>query len=201
MPLTKHAYRSLLIVTLLTVSACVTINVYFPASQAERAAERIVDEILDQSETAPAEPKDARLLQDISAQLLMAVANLIINDAHAAEPDFSVNSPKISRLEGSMKQRHAQLSEFYAAGAIGFDKQGLVAWRDKKAVGLKDRGRLGKLMNAENKDRNSLYQAIADANGHPEWENQIRQVFARKWVERAPAGWWYQNSKGSWKKK
>ena len=32
--------------TVMTLTACVTINVYFPASQAERAAERIVDEIL-----------------------------------------------------------------------------------------------------------------------------------------------------------
>ncbi len=31
---------------LLTLTACVTINVYFPAAQAEAAAERIVDDIL-----------------------------------------------------------------------------------------------------------------------------------------------------------
>ena len=34
------------------LSACVTINVYFPAAAAEKAADRIIDEVL-QSKTAP----------------------------------------------------------------------------------------------------------------------------------------------------
>jgi hypothetical protein len=31
--------------------------------------------------------------------------------------------------------------------------------------------------NAENADRQSLYQAIANANGHPEWTTQIKSTF------------------------
>ncbi|MEJ2612714.1 MAG: DUF1318 domain-containing protein, partial [Candidatus Thiodiazotropha sp.] len=37
-------------------------------------------------------------------------------------------------------------------------------------------------------------------NGHPEWEESIREIFARVWVEEAPKGYWYQ-AKGGWKKK
>jgi len=57
------------------------------------------------------------------------------------------------------------------------------------------------LLAAENKDRESLYQAIANANGHPEWEPDVRATFAKKWVSRANSGWWYQTSKGKWKQK
>jgi hypothetical protein len=41
---------------------------------------------------------------------------------------------------------------------------------------------------------------VAVANGHPEWEGQIRDVFARQWIDSARAGWWYQAG-GSWKQK
>jgi uncharacterized protein YdbL (DUF1318 family) len=194
-----------LIFTLLTITACVTINVYFPASQAERAAERIVDEILGPSSDAdkkqPAMPKDAWNLDSNQSGYQFSFSRFLINDAVAAQPDFSVNTPEIKRLEASMGQRHRQLEGFYASGAIGFDKSGLVAMRDQNAVSLKERGQLNSLIKAENADRNQLYKAIANANGHPEWEAQVRDVFASKWAQKARSGWWYQTSSGAWKKK
>jgi 23S rRNA (uracil1939-C5)-methyltransferase len=30
---------------------------------------------------------------------------------------------------------------------------------------------------------------------------QIREAFARQWIERAPAGWYYQDASGAWKRK
>jgi uncharacterized protein YdbL (DUF1318 family) len=53
----------------------------------------------------------------------------------------------------------------------------------------------------ENSDRNALYREIARANGHPEWEPQIRETFAKGWIERAHAGWYYQDASGAWKQK
>ena len=43
----------------LTLSACVTINIYFPAAAAEKAADKIIEEVwqLKDGETKPA-PKD-----------------------------------------------------------------------------------------------------------------------------------------------
>jgi hypothetical protein len=37
-----------------TASACVTINIYFPAAAAEQAADRIIDEVWQLREGAPA---------------------------------------------------------------------------------------------------------------------------------------------------
>lgn len=42
----------------LSASACVTINIYFPAAAAEKAADRIIEEVwqLREGGTAPAKP-------------------------------------------------------------------------------------------------------------------------------------------------
>jgi uncharacterized protein YdbL (DUF1318 family) len=53
----------------------------------------------------------------------------------------------------------------------------------------------------ENRDRNALYREVANANNHPEWEAQIRATFAKRWIERARAGWYYQDASGAWKQK
>jgi hypothetical protein len=41
------------------LSACVTINIYFPAAAAEKAADRLIDEVWQVKErTAPQEPSE-----------------------------------------------------------------------------------------------------------------------------------------------
>jgi len=187
---------------MLTLTACVTINVYFPASQAERAAERIVDEILGESEKdkqIEEKSDQGALLFKQTEHLLASFTGLLISDAVAAQPDFSVNTPAIKRLQSKMAKRHAQLAQFYNSGAIGFDNRGLVALKDQSKISLKQRGTLNSLLRAENNDRNALYKAIADANGHPEWEKDVRAVFAKKWIQKARSGWWYQDAQGKWR--
>jgi uncharacterized protein YdbL (DUF1318 family) len=59
------------------------------------------------------------------------------------------------------------------------------------------------LIAEDNKDRDTLYLEIAKANKHPDWEPQIRKIFARRWHENdnVKAGWYYQNDAGAWVKK
>jgi hypothetical protein len=45
MTMVKLAGTALLLVGALTLSGCVTINIYFPAAAAEKAADRIIDEV------------------------------------------------------------------------------------------------------------------------------------------------------------
>lgn len=40
-----HWHIGLLAILLATLSACVTINIYFPAAAAEKAADKIIDEV------------------------------------------------------------------------------------------------------------------------------------------------------------
>lgn len=129
----------------------------------------------------------------------MLLLSLFTNAVFAA-PDLDLNTPAIAAIKNSMQTRHTQLAPHYASGAIGLTGNGLIAVRDATALPLKDRSGINGLVAAENADRTALYSEIAKGNGHPEWEGQIRSTFAGRWVDRAPAGWYFQNSTG-WVKK
>ena len=118
----------------------------------------------------------------------------------AAGADLEINTPAISAIKNSMQARHGQLAAFYASGAVGLTKDGMIAVKDASAVPLKDRGSLNGLVAAENADRANLYKEIAAANGHPEWQAEIQSTFANRWIDKAQGGWFYQNA-GGWVKK
>lgn len=188
-------------ISCIVLAACVTVNVYFPAEAAESAAREIVRDVID--EEAPAQdgnPQSAVLPADQPAALLAAVGhvlNWLVPPAHA-QANIDISTPAIQRLRQSMKNRFLKLAPYYESGAIGFGANGLVRERDLSSVPLAQRNQLKKLIAEENQDRNALYEEIARANGHPEWEQSIRETFARVWIEEAPSGYYYQNSTGAW---
>jgi len=184
---------------LMLLAACVTINIYFPAAQAEEAAEQIVDDILGKQ--SPAKDKGAATGVIRTHGLAARIVDFLIPAAHAAQPDFNINTPEIRKLQARMKQRHQSLRAYYESGAIGFGGDAQVKMRDASAVSLRDKNKVKGLVRDENADRNALYRAIAGANGHPEWEPEVRSTFSRVWVERAGRGWWYQDASGSWKQR
>jgi uncharacterized protein YdbL (DUF1318 family) len=190
--------------TLLILTACVTINIYFPAAEAKEAAEKIVDDILgdEVKQQTPGKDDQSMLPRPIEQGYAMTLLDILIPPAEAAGTvKFDADTPAVRKLQAAMKQRHAQLKPFYQSGAIGFTQDALVGIRDLKAVSLKQRGQLKNLVSAENKDRNQLYREIARANGHPEWEKDVRDTFAKTWIGNAGKGWWYQNSKSAWVQK
>ena len=192
------------VVALLLLTACVTINIYFPAAQAREAAEKIVDDILGDEAKPPVPAKDDQSMQftPIHQGYALNLLGWFIPTAEAASvPQFDADTPAIRKLQAAMKQRHSQLKPFYENGAIGFTQDALVGIRELSAVPLKQRGELKNLLEAENKDRNQLYQEIARANGHPEWEKDVRTTFSNTWISGAAKGWWYQNAKGTWVQK
>ena len=115
--------------------------------------------------------------------------------------DLEINTPAINNIKSSMQARHGQLAPHFATGAVGLTRDGMVAVRDANLVPLASRQAVNALVSAENQDRAALYREIARANGHPEWEADIRSTFAQRWIERAQAGWWYQAPAGAWNRK
>lgn len=184
---------------LLLVGACVTINIYFPAAQAEQAAEKIVEDILGKQ--APKEDKGVWLGTQRFERIAAGLLNLLVPQAQAAQPDFNVNTPQIRQLQAAMKQRNRSLKAYYSNGSVGFTREALIEIRNQSAIPLKERAKSERLIAEENHDRNALYRAIAAANGHPEWEPDIRSTFARTWVQQAESGWWYQDTSGGWKQR
>ncbi len=126
----------------------------------------------------------------------LLVFSILVTPLAQAAADIEVNSPAITNIKNSMQARHSGLAPLYGNGAIGLTKDGLIAVKDASAVPLKDRGSLNSLVAAENKDRDALYKEIAVANGHPEWEAEIRSTFAQRWIQKAQSGWWVQDGSG-----
>ena len=187
----------------LMLVSCVTINIYFPAAAAEKAADRIIEDVWG-PETQPKEstsPEDKEQSKKQQAQgLALTILNWMIPVAQAAEADLNISSPSINALQAAMKTRHQSLKSYYASGAVGLTENGLITVRDPKAIALKNRNKVKGLVADENKDRNALYAEIARANGHPEWQTDIQATFARRWIKNASKGWWYQSG-GGWQTK
>ena len=122
------------------------------------------------------------------------------NFVGAAEPNLDINTPAIIAIKASMTARHSQLLPHYNSGAVGLTNDGFTAVKDTSAVPLKDRGGINSLVSTENADRAKLYKEIAAGNGHPEWEGDVKQTFAGRWIDKAQAGWFYQSG-GAWVKK
>jgi len=187
---------------LLAAASCVTINVYFPAAAAERAAEKFVDDVLGETrdETRLLEPANAA--PNAMLALVGGVLEVLVPSAHAQQPDFEINTPQINAIKSRMAQRQRQsLNAWFDAGAIGFTNDGLIAIRDRSAVSLDQRRNLESVVADENRDRSAVYREIAVANGRPEWQEEIQQTWAREWQRNARPGWYYQAPDGSWQQK
>ena len=181
-------------------AACVTINVYFPEAAAEKAAAQFVDKII--GEAAPASPAPPPPEPTPGHSPGAMLLDLIVPSAHAQTADISIQTREIQAIQSRMKQRFdTVLSKYFAAGAAGFSKDGLVAVRDAASVPLSERAALNTAVADENRDRKAVYREIALANGHAEWEGQIRDTFAKQWVQQAHAGWYYQDASGEWRRK
>ena len=191
-----------LAVTSFLLTACVTINIYFPAAAAEKAADQIIKEIQKTTPAKTPEPKASLSNRQLAVyQWFDGVLNVIITPAQAAEADLEIDSAEIRKIRASMKNRFDSLAAFYQQGFIGIKHSGLIEVRDASSVPLKDRNTVNQLVSAENSDREALYHAIANANGHTDWYEQIKTTFAARWISNAQPGWWYEVSTNNWKQK
>lgn len=195
----------------LLLTACVTINVHFPAVEAREAAREFVDDVIGRpadvpadddllfpGEQGPEEPGGMALVPARFDPLML----LGIGTAQAQSPDITVSTPAIDAIRARMRDRFRNtLRPHFDSGALGFGNDGSVQVRDAGAIPLSARVAVNQAVADQNRDARAVYREIAVANGRPEWEGQIRSVFARQWIERARSGWWYQDPGGSWKQK
>jgi uncharacterized protein YdbL (DUF1318 family) len=202
MTLIKNITAATAIAALLGAPACVTINVYFPAAAAEQAADKIIEEVWgdDAGKPTTGQSSDAGRFIDAASRMSYVLVSWLIPAAHAQQANLDISSPAIAKIEASMRARHAQLLPYFNSGAIGLTGNGFIAVRDAKSIPLNARKTVNQLVADDNGDRSALYREIAAANGHPEWEGQIQATFARRWIDLAQAGWFYQSG-GGWKAK
>ena len=189
-------------VAAIALTACVTINVYFPAAEAKEAAKEFVEKVIGEDAAKQSEEGGdggmASLLQRIDPLSLIGIGTAYAQGA----PDITIRTPAIQAIQARMESRFdSTLRTHFDSGALGFTNDGLVNVRDAAKIALKDRVAANQAVADQNRDAKAVYREVAVANGHPEWEAQIRAVFAKQWIESARSGWWYQTAGGGWKQK
>jgi uncharacterized protein YdbL (DUF1318 family) len=175
------------------IAGCITVNIYFPAPEVRMAAEAIVEETWGEGNVAPptAEPQSSWF--DFLAPA----------PAYAqAAADINVSTAAIRALKESIRVRAAQLKPWLGAGNVGIGGDGYLLLRDMEGVALRDQATIRRLVEAENRDRRSLYAEIAKANDFgTDRIPEIEKIFAETWIDKAETGWWVQGAGSTWKQK
>jgi uncharacterized protein YdbL (DUF1318 family) len=186
------------LIAVFLIVSCVTVNIYFPAAEVQKAADRIVDDVRTKGsdavpETAPPAPS-SRL--DVMSSLLFGTRQAY------AQMNIDVSTPAIRGIKESIKGRFPQLKPFYDRGAIGENNSGLLEAKDTTVLNLQERGQISRLIDQENRDRSALYREIAAANKlGSESVPQIMKIFANSWRSKSQSGWWVQDDNGVWSKR
>ena len=164
------------------VGACVTINIYFPAEKVESVAEEIVSEVrgTDAEETDGPQEKEK--------QSGLGGTILVFWPASAwAEEVTTVSNASIRALKDAMKVRYQQLKPFYQKGILLEGNDGYLSLANSEGLGLKEKRDLNNLVQAENRDRQSLYEEVAKAlNIDPSQTQRVAEIFAEKWQSHLP---------------
>jgi len=187
----KVKFGSILFFTIFFM-ACVTVNIYFPATKVEKAAEEIVKEVRQQSpkkeEKSPPESELHKWQ--------------FVNCAYAQEGVLEVSTASIRALKTAIKKRFPKLIPYFQKGIIGENNRGLLEIKSWEGVSLLERAKVKQLVEAENKDRTNLYQEVAKNMGiDPSQLGKVQKIFAKQWQKTAPSGTWIQTEEGKWVRK
>ncbi len=176
---------------LVTVPACVTINIYFPEATVKKVAEDIVEEV-----RKPTEKEKDKTPATVSAESFSFVP------AAYAQQETEVSTPAIRAIKESLKSRFPRLEPYFEKGNLGESNAGLVEIRDESGLSLKEKGDLRNLVKDENADRGNLYAEVARAlNIEASQIPRIQKIFAESWIRNSRPGWWIQQDDGEWVKK
>ena len=169
----KHVKRFLagtLLLIVISIFACVTINIYFPAEQVESVAGEIVDEIRGREST------------DNKESMFRAIRLALSPGIAIAQDVTNVSNPTIRALKEQMKVRYAEMKPYYDKGMLKEGDDGYVFLVNTNGLNLKEKRDLTNLVNAENKDRKSLYAEVAKALKIDDSQiSKVAEIFAKEW--------------------
>ncbi len=207
--LMKKNFVWAVVICLFFIGSCVTVNIYFPASAAQKAADTIIEEIQGkekapeqqpekQPQKSEEKPKQTSWLHEGFKGLSFGPT-----DVYAAEADLEISTPAITAIRASLKARYQQqLKPYFESGVLGLANNGQIAIRDASGLPLKDKATLNNLVGQQNKDWMSLYEEIARANKlGSDAVPQLQKTFTDGWRAKAQPGHWIQTDAGAWVKK
>src|SRR5690625_5181151 len=154
------------IAAVLVLTACVTINVHFPAVEAREAAREFVDDVIgrpaeaDEEMMLPGDPGGMAAVRE----RLDPLALLGIGAAHAQAPDITIRSPAIDAIRARMRDRFRNtLRPHFDSGALGFGRDGSVQVRNAGSIPLSERVAVNQAVADQNRDARAGYREIAVA--------------------------------------
>lgn len=174
--LRKLLWSSVLCV-MLYAFACVTVNIYFPAEQVESIAGEIVNDIRGQEGL-----EEQTSLRNTNPFFLRRALLLLSPSPAWAQDATTVSNPTIRALKEKMKARYSQLKPYYQKNTLQEGDDGYLSIADSDELGLKEKRDLNALVDAENKDRETLYAEVAKALVIDSTQiNKVAEIFAREW--------------------
>jgi len=128
--------------------------------------------------------------------------NWLIGFEEVYAADSSAASPEAAAAIAARKSRAEQVSHFMELGYIGVNHNALL--QKMPNITTAQDQQIEQLVQAENRDRQVIYQSVAAGNGVPVGETY--KVLFTDQYQRAPAGWYfemYEAASGGyvWKKK
>jgi uncharacterized protein YdbL (DUF1318 family) len=190
--------KSLTFAGILLLSACVTVNIYFPAAAVQKAADAIVDEVrgMDEQQKPDKKPDSQSWFRN---RLKFSIGP---SEAQAQTVNIVVSTPAIREMKRSIRERFHQVRPFYEQGNVGENRTGLIEIRNTENLGLKEKADLTRLVEQENNNRMILYTEVMKANNlSAQSMPEIQKIFANSWRYKSKSGWWIQNDNGQWEKK
>ncbi len=165
-----------MVFAMITLFACVTINIYFPAEKVESVAGDIVNDI--RGKKPPQKDNLSKNHKGFSFKVRFA-----FSPASAWADDVTtVSNPTIRALKEKMKARFQALKPYYQKGALNEGGDGYLSVADTVGLNLKEKRDLNGLVDAENSDRRTLYSEVAKAlKIDPSQINRIAGIFAKEW--------------------
>jgi len=165
-----------MVFAMITLFACVTINIYFPAEKVESVAGDIVNDI--RGKKPPQKDNLSKTHKDFSFKVRFA----LFPASAWADDVTTVSNPTIRALKEKMKARFQSLKPYYQKGALNEGDNGYLSVGDIGGLNLKEKRDLNGLVDAENSDRKTLYNEVAKALKIDASQiDRIAGIFAKEW--------------------
>lgn len=183
--------KTAMLLALVLIGACVTVNIYFPAAEIKKDAAKVVDDVYG----IDGEKEEQKQGSSLDFPSLFGP-----KAAHAQDYVNLTNS--VTRgIRQQLKSNQSQLGPYFNSGVVGIDRNGFAAVRDAGGLGMKDMSMVKKLVNNDANLKRQLYQAKAEAANTPNEAGKVQAIYADEWRNKAHGGWWIQDNGGNWQQK
>jgi len=177
MKVQKKYLWTTVVCVMLSVFACVTINIYFPAEKVESVAGDIVHDIRGDK----GGEKENLLKNEKDSLLRKTVLALSPGFAWADEATM-VSNPTIRAMKEKLKGLYQQMKPYYQKGMLKEGDDGYLSLGDIEGLGLKEKRDLKSLVDTENETRKGLYGEVATALKIDNSQiDRIAEIFAKEW--------------------